>query len=941
MVFNVLSVLAVFKDDAYHTDWHVALIGPSLDTSTFWSQPALDSRASLIYTLTSRAILAAINPKDGELVWRQQLASAESNGVARAGAAVVVAAVGSGVSSFDAANGRLVWDNEFSDKVLDLGVTDLNAVAVLFVDGTVRLLNENTGEVAWEWKGLDRCVSLLGLKMALTFVCSTDTPLSLHLSDSTVTVASSQLADNLLLTEISLATGKSAATAAVVASVDVAPKLRVVGGDRIVGWTEDAGRTLKFLPLGGASPVSVAVAADVVSSTITATKDAVLVQLKTPAGTSAVVYKLVAGAAEKVYNITPRPGPAAFSLSVSGVNTYVVLSLPNETAVYGLGSDLPLASFPPEKAQDVAVAHAISEVALRADGSSFAVRTFVSAAAPGFVGNTHLIRNGKLAWTRKESLSSVVASTWVELLDAVIEEIVDELAVEIHQNVAAAYLHRVKRHLHELVVYGPDWAKALPARIYAAFLTKEELTDEHTGKWRDFFGFRKYAVVFTAEGGMAAIDVGKRGEVVWEAFVANNGVAGIYEVRKGTVGIVFDNGEYFEYNAFDGAMLLREHMGSKVWATALVDTLENKKAAVAVLANGNAVTLPSGYEHTIAPVYLTVHESARAVKGVRVAGNTKKASTTWTFVPPAESEEITSITTRPLHDPVASIGIVLGDRSVMYKYLNQHLLLIATANPALSSGSIYLLDSVSGTILHTATHQGIDTTQPIVATVAENWLVYTYFGDVDLSPTDAAKAYHLIVSELFESPAINDRGPLGPAANVSSFTTPTLPYVLSQNYILPAPIISLAVTSTLQGITSREILALGSNGRSIATIPKRVLDPRRPVGRDTTPAEKEEGLFRYNPVVELDPRGIITHERQVLGLERVVAAPSLLESTCLVFAYGGDLFGTRVAPSLAFDILGKGFGKVQLVATVVGLAVGAAVVAPIVRRKQINAKWMA
>lgn len=56
-----------------------------------------------------------------------------------------------------------------------------------------------------------------------------------------------------------------------------------------------------------------------------------------------------------------------------------------------------------------------------------------------------------------------------------------------------------------------------------------------------------------------------------------------------------------------------------------------------------------------------------------------------------------------------------------------------------------------------------------------------------------------------------------------------------------------------------------------------------------------------------------------------------MESTSLVVVFGGvDLFGTRVAPSGAFDMLGKGFGRLQLVGTVVGLAVGVWFVAPMV-----------
>lgn len=144
-----VPVLAVFKDDAYVTDWHKALIGPSLQSSTFFQRPHAASKATLIYTLTSRSVLAAINPKDGEIVWRQSLDISDYDGVARSGSGVVVAAVGGSIKSFDAANGKLAWSNDFSGLALDVRATE-NSVVVLFDDRTVRMLDGKTGAVKWE-----------------------------------------------------------------------------------------------------------------------------------------------------------------------------------------------------------------------------------------------------------------------------------------------------------------------------------------------------------------------------------------------------------------------------------------------------------------------------------------------------------------------------------------------------------------------------------------------------------------------------------------------------------------------------------------------------------------------------------------------------------------------------------------------------------------------
>ncbi|WP_249872913.1 EMC1 family protein, partial [Oceanobacillus saliphilus] len=91
---------------------------------------------------------------------------------------------------------------------------------------------------------------------------------------------------------------------------------------------------------------------------------------------------------------------------------------------------------------------------------------------------------------------------------------------------------------------------------------------------------------------------------------------------------------------------------------------------------------------------------------------------------------------------------------------------------------------------------------------------------------------------------------------------------------------------------------------SIVGIPRPALDPRRPVDRDPTTAEAEEGLFRYAPYLDFDGKWYLSHTRDVAGIKAVLSGPTLLESTSLIFAYGSDIYGTRATPSQAFDILG-------------------------------------
>jgi hypothetical protein len=76
--------------------------------------------------------------------------------------------------------------------------------------------------------------------------------------------------------------------------------------------------------------------------------------------------------------------------------------------------------------------------------------------------------------------------------------------------------------------------------------------------------------------------------------------------------------------------------------------------------------------------------------------------------------------------------------------------------------------------------------------------------------------------------------------------------------------------------------------------------------------------------------------RQVANVKRIVTAPSLLESTSLVFTYGLDLFWTRVSPSGTFDVPTENFNKVQLVLIIVALALAIVVTKPMVQRKRLR-----
>lgn len=639
-----------------------------------------------------------------------------------------------------------------------------------------------------------------------------------------------------------------------------------------------------------------------------------LVACETDSSSWAEVYHidLQTFSISQAYRLPRISGKSVFSASHRAGNVFFTRITETEISVYSSTSHGILGRWPFTKSGHGSPISAIAEVINKGDSAAVRFAYVLDS------GDWQLNRNGGNEWTRHESLSGAVAAAWVE--PNISEDLVHELELEGHEDVLSAYIHRVKRHVRDLE-HLPAYLQELPQRIFSSFLAAEATN-------LDSFGLRKLVIMATEKGRAIAVDTGNHGAVVWNVKVVDTPDWKVKAIKSdlGTVTIYVEDGSTVSLNVTSGSIVSQKPSGALVRSVAVVPT-EAGINAVAVPIAEDGTPLQSLQE---AGYLVTLSEDGR-VLGWDLSNNKVPV---WQFLPPA-GERVISATSRPAHDPVASIGKVLGDRSVLYKYLNQNLALITSIGPNIAT--FYLLDSVSGQVLHSSTHTGVDVTQPITSIISENWFAYSLWAD--LSNESESKGYQLIVSELYESPLPNDRGPLGAAANYSSLDgtdTYPKPYVVSQAFIIPEPISHLAVTQTRQGITIRQLLCTLPESNAIVGIPHHVLDPRRPVGRDPTPAEVEEGLFKYSPNLEFDGRWYITHSRDVAGIRAVIVSPTLLESTGLVFAFGGDVFGSRVAPSQAFDILGRSFAKLQLLGTVVALAVGVWFLAPIVSLQHLK-----
>jgi hypothetical protein len=526
-----------------------------------------------------------------------------------------------------------------------------------------------------------------------------------------------------------------------------------------------------------------------------------------------------------------------------------------------------------------------SELSVK-DQTVSAIRSAVLLASGEWV----LMRDGVPIWQRPEALAGIITATFA--LPASVQSLAEAFKAEIHNNLVAAYIHRVKRHILDLQQL-PKLLAVLPQRISSALLG----TTADDALIGDTFGFHQIIACAVRGGRVIAVDAGNPNFILWSKQIANPSSTESWEP-------VFFPSEPGYLTLKPNANVQEIHIN----ATTGLPPLS--------LPRIQQDELPAG------SIQFTLQD--HSIQATRSGG--KGTAALWQFSVPAE-DRVVSLVPRPVDDPVASIGKVLGDRTVLYKYLSPNLALLITANDITSSASFIVLDTASGATLFSRAQSNVDLTLPIASIMSENWFAYSYTSN---SYPDSPKGHHLVVGEMFESLNSNDRGPLGPQSNYSSLEKAASPTVLTKTYQIPESISRLSVTRTRQGITSRQLLAVLADSNAIVGIPYQVLDPRRPVARDPTKNEQAEGLVRYAPVIDFDPKWYLNHKREVIGVINVIASPALIESTSLIFAYGLDIFGTKLSPSFSFDILGRDFNKFQMLATVAALAVLTFVVGPLV-----------
>ncbi|KAG0223176.1 hypothetical protein BGX31_008656 [Mortierella sp. GBA43] len=588
-------------------------------------------------------------------------------------------------------------------------------------------------------------------------------------------------------------------------------------------------------------------------------------------------------------------------------------------------------------------------------------------------------------WYREESLAYANDVEFVDLPERKLwTQDVDEAGhtkANKDSSIVVRYIERLSSHIAQLKGL-PAFivSYANPSSLFKKAPVATEFSEAQIGSpnnsirplYRDQFGIRKLLIFSTSKAKLVAVDSGNKGQIVWSRFLGwGHEIKNIVLVRHANVrlppvlaviaetsaGPGGDSVRVYRLNALTGEDYETEnfYFPASVWIPAgyldvfelpLEDPEEKTQVLCLVDQRMHITVFPSteavqeAFKRFSDNFYFMLDNKigAKELKGYKaiVSADTERMDVEPTWVIPfPDGEEIAAFAERPSYEVMASLGRVLGDRGVLYKYQNANYAAVITVSKkpkhnAAPYLTIYLIDVVKGSILYQASHENVGLHQPILATQYENNVVYTFWSEGETSTS--AKGYQAVSLELFESDVRNQRSN---SETFSSFVNEP-PQVIAQSFPFPHSATAIGVTITKAGISAKDIL-FGLSRQSVVALNKRFLDPRRPTGTPTA-MEKEEMLIPYSAIMD-DPRMFLSYDLEVAGVKKIATAPTLLESTTVVVALGQDIFVTQHAPSKTFDILNEDFSKSQLMLTIVALVVVLFFTAPMMQKKTLKELW--
>lgn len=284
---------------------------------------------------------------------------------------------------------------------------------------------------------------------------------------------------------------------------------------------------------------------------------------------------------------------------------------------------------------------------------------------------------------------------------------------------------------------------------------------------------------------------------------------------------------------------------------------------------------------------------------------------------------------------------VHGDRSISFRYLSPNMaLLVSQAHTDVTSPglSIAILDTVSGHLLHSQFHPFAS--GPTAATFYDN-VAMVHFLDMRTWrwQVTAMELYDMSTSgpstwQMFWG-AVSGRTP---GAAVAGAIDPVLLKVTRSSVFARMGVRTIHPIQTRFGVMPKHVL-LATSVNQVYNLDTNVLDADRIRSSRSHPKKQDQSAIMRTLQLGLSTQSFATYDKVIEDLRCMRTAPSQLESTVYLMAWGSDVYFSTVRPSLGFDTLGEDFSFVLLVCAITGMGMAVIMVRHMVQASRSHAKW--
>ncbi|OUM64402.1 hypothetical protein PIROE2DRAFT_69245 [Piromyces sp. E2] len=345
-------------------------------------------------------------------------------------------------------------------------------------------------------------------------------------------------------------------------------------------------------------------------------------------------------------------------------------------------------------------------------------------------GSTHLYREEKLIWDREESLANTTDLKFISLPE--ITKNIPEAIIN-SSNVLAQVTSRLQYQISSLM-----------DQLFKKSDKSSSGNDDILK--RDVYGFRQLLLFYTKQGKLICMETLTK-KTVWTRFIGKEldnfegvklsnirssavqyppvvaAIATFNENGKESTAIFSidaTTGENFTYTNKDISSIAKYPFKLLQTFRLSVNEKQDKIRVTVLLKSENEVEFYPKTKEILddikeieKPVYFNLNDKigGNSLKGYKLYINDdKKPQIDFLYKKTFPDDEvIVSYGFKEPYDNVASLGKVLGNRNVLYKYLNPNVLAVATVKPDkvyTSVLSLYLIDTVKGSVIHHSYYEG-------------------------------------------------------------------------------------------------------------------------------------------------------------------------------------------------------------------------------------------